>query len=81
VLGLKGGLIGGGLAVLVFLLAGTVGNWFLATASADQMSALFGSFSIGIMGYLAVIAQIALIALVTAETSRRVVNQTLEAVE
>lgn len=80
-LGLKGGLIGGGAAIVVFALAGTVADWFLATASANEISALFGTFSIGPAGYVAVLCQVLLIALVTAETSRQVVNRTLETVE
>jgi cell division transport system permease protein len=81
VLGLKGGLIGGGGAVVLFALAGMIGNWFLATAGGDQVAALFGTFSIGIAGYAAVLGQIVLIAFVTAETSRQVVNHTLDTVE
>jgi hypothetical protein len=42
---------------------------------------LFGSFSIGILGYVAVALQIALIAGVTALASRRTVNRTLETFE
>src|SRR5216683_4606661 len=81
VLGLKGGLIGGGVAVVLFALAGMIGNWFLATAAGDQVAALFGTFSIGIGGYAAVLGQIVLIAIVTAETSRQVVNHTLDSVD
>jgi cell division transport system permease protein len=81
VLGLQGGLIGGGAAVALFAVAGVLGNWFLATAGGEQVAALFGTFSIGTAGYAAVLGQIALIAVVTAETSRQVVNHTLDNVE
>jgi cell division transport system permease protein len=80
-LGLKGGLIGGGAAIVVFALAGTLSDWFLATAGANEITALFGTFSIGTAGYVAVLCQVMLIALVTAETSRQVVNRTLAAVD
>jgi cell division transport system permease protein len=80
-LGLKGGLIGGGAATLLFALAGLVGGRFIATAGGDQAAALFGTFSIGALGYAAVLGQIVLIAMVTAETSRQVVNHTLDTVE
>ena len=76
-LGLKGGAIGGGAAVVVFLIAGLIGDWMVGTAGGDEVSALFGSFSIGLMGYIGIAAQIALIAAVTAATSREVVNRTL----
>jgi cell division transport system permease protein len=81
VLGLIGGAIGGGAAIALFALAGLIGNWFLGTAGGDQVAALFGTFSIGAMGYGAVLGLIIVIALVTAETSRQVVNRTLATVE
>jgi cell division transport system permease protein len=64
----------------MFLIAGFVGDWLVATASGDEISALFGSFSIGALGYAAIAAQILLIAAVTAATSREVVNRTLKTV-
>jgi cell division transport system permease protein len=80
-LGLEGGLIGGGAAVVVFALAGLVGNWGRGSLGGDQLAALFGTFAIGIEGYIAVLAQIVVIATVTALTSRRTVNRTLGTVE
>jgi cell division transport system permease protein len=79
-LGLKGGALGGGLAILLFLAASFASGWFLGSAGADQASALFGSFSIGFTGYIVLIAQILLIALVTAGASRHTVYRTLESV-
>jgi cell division transport system permease protein len=80
-LGLQGGAIGGGAAIILFALAGLVSRWFAGTAGGDQTSALFGSFSIGLAGYIAVLCQVALIAVVTALTSRHTVNSTLEAID
>ncbi|HEX3161107.1 MAG TPA: ABC transporter permease [Pseudolabrys sp.] len=80
-LGLQGGAIGGGAAIILFALAGLVSRWFAGTAGSDQTSALFGSFSIGLAGYIAVLCQVALIAVVTALTSRHTVNSTLEAID
>lgn len=80
-LGLQGGAIGGGAAIILFTLAGLVSRWFAGTAGGDQTSALFGSFSIGLAGYIAVLCQVALIAIVTALTSRHTVNSTLEAID
>jgi cell division transport system permease protein len=76
-LGLQGGAIGGGAAIILFALASLITGWFAATPGAEQTAALFGSFSIGIAGYVAVLGQIVLIALVTAVTSRQTVNRTL----
>ncbi|HET9175178.1 MAG TPA: ABC transporter permease [Pseudolabrys sp.] len=81
ILGLQGGAIGGGAAIVMFALAGMISHWFAGSAGADQTSILFGSFSIGLAGYAAVLGQVALIALVTALTSRHTVNSTLEMID
>jgi cell division transport system permease protein len=81
ILGLQGGVIGGGAAIVLFALAGVISHWFAGSAGADQTSILFGSFSIGLAGYAAVLGQVALIALVTALTSRHTVNSTLEMID
>jgi len=78
-LGLKGGLIGGGSALALFALAELASGWF-AGAAGDQLAALFGSFSIGVLGYVAVLVQVGLIAYITATTSRRIVARTIAAV-
>lgn len=80
-LGLQGGAIGGGAAILLFALAGLISRFFDGTAVGDQSAALFGSFSIGLAGYIAVLGQVVLIAAVTALTSRQTVNRTLEAID
>jgi cell division transport system permease protein len=80
-LGLQGGAIGGGCALVLFGLVEFVSRNFLGSAAGEQFGALFGSFSIGILGYVAVALQIALIAGVTALASRRTVNRTLESFE
>jgi cell division transport system permease protein len=79
-LGLQGGGLGGGSALLLFALVEFTTRMLLGTAAAQQFMALFGTFSIGLIGYGAVIAQIILIALVAAFTSRATVNRTLETV-
>ncbi len=80
-LGLEGGVIGGGLAMLLFGVAGIASSWGVGTASGEQVATLFGSFALGWGGYLAIVAQIVLVAVVTAIASRRTVNRTLETVE
>ena len=79
-LGLKGGLIGGGGAIVLFALAQLTSGWVAGTPGGDQLAALFGSFSIGALGYLAIVLLVGLIAFVTAATSRRIVNRTIEAI-
>ena len=78
-LGLKGGAIGGGGAIALFALAEMSGRWS-RSGGGDQIAALFGSLSIGVLGYIAVLAQVVLIAAVTAATSRRTVNRTIETI-
>jgi cell division transport system permease protein len=77
VLGLEGGAIGGGAAIILFLAIAVISHWL----TGGQGSALFGSFSIGLAGYAAVLGQIGLIAAVTALTSRHTVNSTLETID
>jgi cell division transport system permease protein len=81
ILGLQGGLIGGGAALLLLALASLFNNLFIGTAAQAETSALFSAFSIGVAGYAAVLGQIVLVAAVTAGTSRRVVAQTLATIE
>jgi len=80
-LGLQGGGIGGGAAIILFALAGGISRLFTGTAGGDQTAAMFGSFSIGMSGYVAVLGQVVLIAVVTALTSRQTVNRTLEMID
>lgn len=72
-LGLRGGAIGGGLAVITFLALGVISSWLRATPGGDQMEAMFGGFSLvpGIYGVIALIA--AGIAIVTGFVSRIIV--------
>jgi cell division transport system permease protein len=79
-LGLQGGAVGGGSGLALFALVEFANRWFLSTAAQQQFTALFGTFSIGILGYVAVLAQVVLIAIVAAVTSRATVNRTLETV-
>ncbi len=76
-LGLRGGIIGGGSAILLFLSANAVRLYFRATPGGDQLEALFGSFALGLRGY-AVIAFITLsIAVATSLISRAIVVRNL----
>jgi cell division transport system permease protein len=80
ILGLKGGIIGG-LAAMVFLaLTGPLADSFVGTAGQAQATAMFGTFSIGPLGYALVAGEVLLIAVITALTSRRVVLHTLRTI-
>ncbi len=80
-LGLEGGAIGGGAAMLVFGVAEQISGWFSGTPVGDQFAALLGTFSLRPLGYLALGAQALLIAAITAWSSRRTLFATLEDIE
>ena len=76
-LGLEGGLIGVGAAVLLFGFAESIGGWFAGTPVGDQFAALLGTFSLRPSGYLILVVQAMLIATITAWSSRRTLLATL----
>jgi cell division transport system permease protein len=80
VLGLKGGIIGGLAAIAFLALTGPLADMFVGTAGEAQATALFGTFSIGPLGYALVAGEVLLIAVITAFTSRRVVLHTLRTI-
>ncbi len=80
-LGLKGGAVGGLIATLGFLIIGYWTGQNSATPEGDQMTALFGTFSVGTTGYSGVIVIVILIAFLTAYTSRATVRRQISALE
>jgi cell division transport system permease protein len=80
-LGLKGGALGGGAAILGLTLLRSVSDLFVGTAGEAEATALFGGFSVGYMGYVVVTAEVVLIAAITALTSRQVVIHTLRKID
>ena len=80
-LGLRGGVLGGGAAILSLMLAGRVSDLFVGTAGETEAAALFGRFSLGFMVYVVVAAEVGLIAAITALTSRQVVIHTLRHID
>jgi cell division transport system permease protein len=80
-LGLQGGVIGGGVAMLAFGFSESIANWFSGTPVGDQFAALLGTFSLRPSGYLALAAQAVLIAAITAWASRRTLFATLDDID
>lgn len=76
-LGLRGGLIGASAAALIFLLLGFVLAPSVDSGGGEQMSALFGRFAVGPIGYLGALGIAFLIAVMTAVTSRLTVYRYL----
>jgi cell division transport system permease protein len=80
-LGLQGGIIGGGAAMLAFGFSESIANWFSGTPVGDQFAALLGTFALRPSGYLILTAQAGLIAAITAWASRRTLLATLDDIE
>ncbi len=80
-LGLEGGVIGGGMAMLAFGFSESIATWFSGTPVGDQFAALLGTFSLRPSGYLALAVQAVLIAAITAWASRRTLFATLDEIE
>jgi cell division transport system permease protein len=80
-LGLEGGVIGGGVAMLGFGFSESIAGWFAGTPVGDQFAALLGTFSLRPSGYLALAAQAVLIAAITAWASRRTLFATLDDID
>lgn len=76
-LGLKGGMIGGLLAVVFYLAISLSSAHFSTNPGAEQVEALFGRFSLPLAGYASVLAIGLVISAVTAIVSRATVYRTL----
>ena len=74
-LGLKGGALGGGVAMVLFALVGMTSNWFGGTG---EPVGLIGNLSLGAQGYGAMLGLIVLMGAVTAGVSRFTVTRTLK---
>jgi cell division transport system permease protein len=80
-LGLKGGLIGGGLAVLFYFAISFFSAHFASGPGGEQIEALFGRFSLPGAGYFSVLAIGLVVSGVTAIVSRITVYRTLSGAE
>ena len=72
-LGLRGGIFGGGLAILVFFLSSTLSAWLRGTAGGTQAEIMFGSFELSPKGYVAIAVIAGAIAVTTGIVSRVIV--------
>ncbi len=78
---IKGSAAGGALAATLFAIANVWQANSLATPESDQATALFGTFTIGVTGYLGIIATIGVIALLTTLTARFTVMRTINEID
>ncbi len=72
-LGLRGGVIGGGAAIVVFLFADSLSLLLRATAGGDEMQAMFGSFALSAKGYGAIVLIACTMGFFTGIVSRTIV--------
>lgn len=72
-LGLRGGALGGVLAIVVLFLSGAVSAWLRGTAGGTQAQVMFGSFELGLKGYIAIAVIAGGIAVTTGVVSRVIV--------
>ena len=80
-LGLEGGVIGGGAAMLVFGFSESIAGWFSGTPVGDQFAALLGTFSLRPSAYIVLAVQAVLIGGITAVASRQTLFATLNDVD
>ena len=80
-LGLEGGVIGGGVAMLVFGFSESIAGWFSGTPVGDQFAALLGTFSLRPSGYVVLAVQAVLIGAITAVASRQTLFATLNDID
>src|ERR1700739_1282855 len=78
---LEGGVIGGGVAMLLFGFSESIATWFSGTPVGDQFAALLGTFSLRPSGYLVLAVQAVMIAAITAWASRRTLFATLDDID
>jgi cell division transport system permease protein len=74
---LKGSAVGSALAALFFAAAGFLQSRTIATPQTDQATALFGTFSVGALGYVGIFLTMIIIALLTTVTARFTVMRTI----
>ena len=78
-LGLRGGAIGGGAAVVFFLAGGALLERWRTSAAGEQVQALLGNFGLPIKGYAGIVLITGAIALMTGIVSRLIVYRHLRA--
>jgi cell division transport system permease protein len=79
-LGLKGGAIGAGAALLTVAILGILSSAWNTGPGGEQLQALFGAFEIGWAGYLAVILVAVVVAAISGLVSRIAVRRYLAAI-
>ena len=77
-LGFRGALIGGLAAIASFALASLLSFWWAHSPGGEEIAAMFGSFALRAVGYLALVAVCAAVTLLTGLLSREIVMRHLQ---
>ncbi|HEY5204845.1 MAG TPA: ABC transporter permease [Roseiarcus sp.] len=77
-LGFRGALIGGLAAIASFALASLLSFWWAHSPGGEEIAAMFGSFALRSVGYLALVAVCAAVTLLTGLLSREIVMRHLQ---
>jgi cell division transport system permease protein len=77
-LGLRGAMIGGVAAIAFFALASLLSFWWAHSPGGDEIAAMFGSFTLGVSGYIALAVVCAAVTLLTGFLSRVIVMRHLQ---
>ena len=77
-LGLHGAMIGGLAAIVSFATASVLSFWWAHSPGGEEIAAMFGSFALGPLGYVALVAVCVAVTLLTGLLSREIVMQHLQ---
>jgi cell division transport system permease protein len=77
-LGFRGALIGGLAAIAYFAIASLLSFWWAHSPGGEEIAAMFGSFALRTLGYLALIAVCVAVTLLTGLLSREIVMRHLQ---
>jgi cell division transport system permease protein len=77
-LGFRGALIGGLAAIAYFAIASLLSFWWAHSPGGEEIAAMFGSFALRTLGYLALIAVCVVVTLLTGLLSREIVMRHLQ---
>ena len=80
-LGFRGAMIGGTAAIAFFAMASLLSFWWAHSPGAEEIAAMFGSFSLRPLGYLALLVVCAAVTLLTGLLSREIVMRHLQSLQ
>jgi len=80
-LGFRGAMIGGTAAIAFFAIASLLSFWWAHSPGAEEIAAMFGSFALRPLGYLALVVVCAAVTLLTGLLSREIVMRHLQSLQ